>query len=126
MAADTTYDFISMACYVLAAFLYCGFLGIVSQFEYRHKKKKYPLTDETCLERLAKKNGQSEYDVFLAASANWHISDNQAKSDFKTYLKSGIMPYYLRDFVRQHKHDVENDDQPDLLFRNNQPPACPG
>jgi len=126
MFAETSYDLILMVLYVLGAFLYCTFLVIVSQFEYYYKKKKYPLTDEACLNRLAKKYDLSEYAVFLAAGKNWHISEKQADSGFKTYLKSGVMPYYVRDFVRVHKHEVENGAQPILPLKNNHPPACPG
>jgi hypothetical protein len=121
-----TYDVVLSGLYVLAAFLYCTFLIIVSRLEYYYKKKKFPLTDDACLERLAKMYGLSEYTVFLEAGKNWNISEKNANSGFKTYLKSGVMPYYVRDFVRQHKHEVENCAPPNLPYKNSHPPTCSG
>ncbi len=126
MFAETIYDFILMGFYVLVAFLYCGFLVFVSRVEYHYKKNKYPLTDEACLERLAKKRGLSEYAVFLLAAHNWNVSEQQARTGFKIYLKTGDIPHYVRDFVRQHKQEIENNDPPYFPFRNSPPPACPG
>lgn len=126
MFVEITYDIILSGLYVLAAFLYCTFLIIVSRFEYYYKKKKFPLTDDACLERLAKKYGLSEYAVFLEAGKNWNISEKKANSGFKTYLKSGVMPYYVRDFVRQHKHEVENCEQLNLPYKNSHPPTFSG
>ncbi len=126
MPADTTHDFYTMAIYILAAFLYCAILVIIDRLEYRYHKKKKTLTDEACLGLLAKKYGISEYVIFLAAAQKWNISEKRASLAFGTYLKTEVLPYYVRDFVRQHKYEVENYKQPYLPFRNNQPPACPG
>lgn len=126
MLADTTYDFFTMVIYILVAFLYFAFLVIIDRLEYRYHKKKNPLTDEACLGLLAKKYGISEYVIFLVAAQKWNISEKRANLAFRTYLKTEVLPYYVRDFVRQHKYEVENYQQPYLPFRNNQPPACPG
>ena len=126
MFAETTYDFYLMGYYILLLFGYCAVLIIVSRIEYHHNKKKHPLTDEACLELLAKKYGLSEFALFLQAAQNWDISERQARRNFKMYLTNGDIPYYVRDFIRQHKHEVDNIDQTLLPFRNDQPPACPG
>lgn len=126
MFAATAYDFYLMMYYILMVFIYFAFLFLVSRIEYHVNKKKYSLTHEICLERLAKKYGVSEFTLFLRAALNWNIPEKEAKSNFKSYLANGDIPYYVRDFVRQHKDEVDYADHPPIPFRNKQPPACPG
>ncbi|MFO8086064.1 MAG: hypothetical protein R6U27_17275 [Desulfobacterales bacterium] len=111
MFSETTYDIILSAGYILAALFYCVFLQFLAKVEYFYKKKKSVLTDETRLENLSKRYGVSEYAFFLIAADQWRISEKQAKAAFKTYLKNGHIPYYVRDFLRHHPHETENDDK---------------
>jgi hypothetical protein len=94
------------AIYLLGALFYCIFLQILARMEYRYKCKKNLFPDEMCLEKLARIYGISEYTFFCAAANKWHISEQQMKAAFRTYLICGDIPYYVRDLVRHHKKEM--------------------
>ena len=116
------YDILISFAYLLGALIYCVFLQVLSRFEYHYKITNKPLSDEACLEKMSRIYGISEYMVFLAAATQWHISEKQTQSAFKNYLRRGDMPYYVRDFLRQHKHEIEKSGYFIFPFKNHQPP----
>ena len=60
------------------------------------------LSDEENFTRLARESGCSEYDLFQRAAENWHIQRDKVEQDFKSYLHSGILPYYAKDYSRRY------------------------
>ncbi len=57
--------------------------------------------DEDRLAMLARKQGKSEYDIFVEAAAGWGISGERIEQDFNDYLLRSIIPHYVRYFLRQ-------------------------
>jgi hypothetical protein len=102
------------AIYLLGALFYCVFLQILARWEYRYKIKKNLLSDEECLEKLARIYGLSEYALFCVAADKWGISEKQMKAAFRNYLKCGDIPHYVRDLVRHYKTEIANHDKPDF------------
>ena len=65
-----------------------------------------PETDEEVLARLAGIRKCSELDIFRLAGIEWRVSGNRVEDDFKQYLTGGLLPHYVRDYVRKHRpHD---------------------
>jgi len=69
--------------------------------------RRTPLTDEEILNHYARSKGISEYDVFGMAAPNWSVNATEVEADFKAYLQEGILPHYVRDFIRKLRK--END-----------------
>ncbi len=75
-------------------------------FEVMRRLDKYwanrtPLSDEERLWNHARNQGISEHEVFKRAAAGWSRNPEIADADFKAYLKSGILPHYVRDYLRK-------------------------
>lgn len=85
-----------MILYPLAALAYFELLRRLD----RRWAKRRPLTDEEVLAHHARNAGISEYDVFHLAAPHWSVSRTRAEEDFETYLKKGLLPHYVRDYVR--------------------------
>ena len=82
---------------ILAALLY---------FEVMRRLDNYwanrtPLTDEERLWNHARSRGVSEHEIFIRAAANWSLSVDHADTDFNAYLKTGMLPHYVRDYLRR-------------------------
>ncbi|MEJ2313701.1 MAG: hypothetical protein P8Y85_02775 [Nitrospirota bacterium] len=75
---------------VLAASLY------VIEARLRKRKKE----DSDLLFEMARRSRCSEYDIFISAAKEWAIPEDRIDEDFKAYLLEGVMPFYVRAFVR--------------------------
>lgn len=88
-----------MLLYLLAALLY---FEVMRRLD-RYWANKTPLSDEERLWNHARKQGISEYEVFKRAAATWSLASDHAEADFHAYLKIGILPHYVRDYLRKLK-----------------------
>ena len=79
----------------------------------RNERRTRFISDEEYLASMATGMNCSEYDLFLVAAKKWHVSILQIEDDFKHYLIDGILPHYVRDFVRKNRSadDVEKNDK---------------
>lgn len=82
------------------------FLAAIAYFEVMRRLDNYwsnraPLTDEERLWNHARNHGISEYEVFKHAAERWAIGPQTAETDFNDYLKTGMMPHYVRDYLRK-------------------------
>ncbi len=59
------------------------------------------LTDAEYLCSMARYRETSEYELFKVAAREWRLPVGRIESDFKRYLLTEIMPYYVKDFVRK-------------------------
>ena len=83
-------------------------LAVLAYFELLRRldarwARKMPLSDEEFLSFYAKTQGISEFDVFKRAAPNWSVGAPQVQEDFKAYLQQGLLPHYVRDFIRKTK-----------------------
>ncbi len=97
--------------YVVAALVYILVLRRIDRAE-RRRMNRQPLTDTQCLARLALIRNSSEYDIFHAAAQDYHIPDHRPDRDFRTYVQKGDLPYYVRDYVRKRRSEIDPDYQP--------------
>jgi hypothetical protein len=88
--------------YPLAALAYFELLRRLDRYWMRRK----PLTDEEILGYYAKSNAISEYDVFKRAAPDWSVDPSEVEADFRAYLQEGVLPHYVRDFIRKLKKET--------------------
>ena len=69
--------------------------------------KAKQLSIDEYIAKMARLSECSEYDVFQAAAEEWQISKSKVESDFKHYLLQDDIPFYVKDFVRRYKSDVD-------------------
>ena len=60
-----------------------------------------PADDDELLSRLAGMGNRSEYDLFSIAARKWRLPASTVKEDFRRYVLSGDLPYYIRDWLRK-------------------------
>lgn len=87
--------------YPLAALAYFELLRRLD----RRWTRRTPLTDEEILGHYAKSNAISEYDVFKRAAPDWSVNPSAVEADFRVYLQEGVLPHYVRDFIRKLKEE---------------------
>ena len=91
-----------------AVFLYIEFLKHLN-FRYAAHRT---VTDEEYLALIARSRSTSEYDVFHVAAETWHIGNAQVDGDFNQYVTEGVMPHYVRDYVRRVRKEAGSLDIP--------------
>ena len=96
-----------MLAFPLAAVLYFHLLRYFDNLYYAKK----PLTSEEYLAWLARLSQRSEYDLFFISAEEWNVPKPTIEEDFKDYLRDGIMPYYVEDFVRKARKELNNPTQ---------------
>jgi len=81
-------------------------LAALAYFELMRRLDRYwanrtPLSDEERLWNHARNQGISEHEVFKRAASGWSLGPQTADADFNAYLKTNIMPHYVRDYLRK-------------------------
>lgn len=85
-----------------------AFIAALAYFEVMRRLDKYwanrtPLSDEERLWNHARNQGISEHEVFKRAAEGWSLGPRKADEDFTTYLKTDMLPHYVRDYLRKLK-----------------------
>ena len=63
---------------------------------------------EDDLYKMARITGASGYEIFQKSAAEWPVSDSMMEKHFKEYLRHQATPYYVNDFIKKHKQQVDN------------------
>jgi hypothetical protein len=82
-----------------------SYFQLLRYLDRRYARKK-PFTDQEYLMNLARFMKCSEYDIFMEAAKPWQVSKQHVEDDFKKYLLSEQIPYYVADFIRKVGKDV--------------------
>ncbi len=88
-----------MLLFILAALLYFELMRLLDKYW----ANRTPLSDEERLWNHARNQGISEHEVFKRAAATWSLSPDHADAAFNAFLKTGILPHYVRDYLRKLK-----------------------
>jgi len=65
------------------------------------------------LQLITQVTGISVYDTFCKSAEDWRVSADRIDQDFKIYLSSQSVPFYVKDFVRKSQKHI------DELYRGN-------
>ena len=97
--------------YSLETLLYLIFIALVLYgfhlIDLRYKGPQ-PVTIADYLFKLARIIHVSEHAIFHEAALKWPVSEKMVEQDFKKYLLEQTIPYYVNDFIRKHKHYLDN------------------
>jgi len=77
--------------------------------------KKKPVSDSDRLFLLSRNRGCSEYDLFFKAAEHWNFSTLKVEEDFRGYLLSGHIPFYVNDYCRKSPLDPRSESSQDIL-----------
>jgi hypothetical protein len=78
---------------------------------YLRSTQKNSQTDNLVIENYLQKitliAGISVYDTFCKSAEEWRIPADRIDRDFKIYLSSQSVPYYVKDFVRKGQTHID-------------------
>jgi hypothetical protein len=76
------------------------FAGL-SYLNNRHSRTAFISNDEF-LTSLAMVRQCSVYELFQSSGVEWRFSNSKIETDFKSYLKTGHIPHYVVNYVKQN------------------------
>lgn len=62
---------------------------------------------EDYLYKITLVTGFSVYDTFCKSAEGWRVSADRIDQDFRTYLSSQSVPFYVKDFVRKSQKHID-------------------
>jgi hypothetical protein len=77
------------------------YFAALAYFDNRHSKQAF-ITNDEYLSSLAIIRQCSVYDLFVCSGVDWKFSNSKIDSDFKAYLKTGHIPHYVVNYVKQN------------------------
>lgn len=91
---------------VILLMLVMLYFAALSYFNNLHSKNAF-ITNDEYLNSLAIIRKCSVYDLFMNSGVDWRFSNSKIDSDFKDYLKTGHIPHYVVNYVKQN---IRSDD----------------
>jgi hypothetical protein len=78
---------------------------------YLRSTQKNSQSDQVVIENYLQKitliAGLSVYDTFCKSAEEWRVPADRIDRDFKIYLSSQSVPYYVKDFVRKGQKHID-------------------
>lgn len=62
---------------------------------------------EDYLQKITLVTGFSVYDTFRKSAEEWRVPANRMDRDFRIYLSSQSVPFYVKDFVRKSRKHID-------------------
>lgn len=84
----------------------CGLAQLLMRAQSTAVRCQAPTTEDY-LYKIARVTGKSEYDIFCKSAENWPVSPEMINKDFKDYLMHHTVPYYVNDFIRKNKDQID-------------------
>jgi hypothetical protein len=66
-----------------------------------------PIAIDDYLQKITRVTGISAYDTFCISAEEWRVSADRIDQDFRRYLSSQSVPYYVKDFVRKGQKHID-------------------
>jgi len=66
-----------------------------------------PATLPDYIYKIARVTGTSEYEVFCKSAEHWQVGREAIERDFHAYLAQQAVPYYVTDFIRRNKAQID-------------------
>jgi hypothetical protein len=66
-----------------------------------------PIAIDDYLQKITQVTGISAYDTFCKSAEDWRVSADRIDRDFKIYLSSQSVPFYVKDFVRKSQKHID-------------------
>ena len=65
------------------------------------------ITMDDYLLKITRVTGLSAYDTFRISAEQWHVPADKFEQDFTKYLASQKVPYYVKDFIRKSRAQID-------------------
>ena len=66
-----------------------------------------PITTDDYIQKITRVTGLSAYETFRISAEEWRVSEDRIDQDFRRYLSSQRVPFYVKDFVRKSQTHVD-------------------
>jgi len=63
---------------------------------------------EDYLQKITLVTGFSVYDTFCKSAEGWRVSADRIDQDFRIYLASQSVPFYVKDFIRKSQKHIDD------------------
>jgi hypothetical protein len=73
----------------------------------RKNSQSDQLVIESYLQKIALTAGISVYDTFCISAEEWRVPADRIDRDFKIYLATQRVPFYVKDFVRKGQKHID-------------------
>jgi len=70
-------------------------------------KQDDSISIENYLQKITHITGFSSYEIFRRSAEDWNVPADRIERDFKMYLSSLTIPYYVKDFVRRGQKHID-------------------
>ncbi|MGD9043932.1 MAG: hypothetical protein PVG06_09480 [Desulfobacterales bacterium] len=74
--------------------------------------QSHPITTDDYIQKLTQATGIRTYETFCISAEEWRVSADRIDQDFRRYLSSQSIPFYVKDFIRKDQTHI------DELYRN--------
>ena len=81
------------------------------RYQLRRLDKSNQISIDDYLQKITQATGISAYDTFCKSAETWRVSAARIERDFKIYLATQTLPFYVKDFIRKNQKPI------DELFR---------
>ncbi|MEJ2285513.1 MAG: hypothetical protein P8X85_18205 [Desulfobacterales bacterium] len=59
------------------------------------------------LQKITRVTGISAYDTFCKSAEEWRVPADRIELDFRIYLSSQSLPFYVKDFIRKSQEHID-------------------
>ena len=66
-----------------------------------------PVVIDDYLQKFTQVTGISAYDTFYISAEEWRVSTDRIELDFRRYLSTQSLPFYVKDFVRKGQKHID-------------------
>jgi hypothetical protein len=94
-----------------AALLIGCLAGLFIRRRPQHSRSSLTQSNEL-LTTLSSSTGISEYELFRNAAEAWNVSAERIDEDFRRYMASHRLPYYVTDYARKNRFQTDRLIQP--------------
>lgn len=67
----------------------------------------HPITTDDYIQKITQVTGISAYETFCISAEEWRVSADRIDQDFRRYLSSQSVPFYVKDFVRKGQKHID-------------------
>ena len=92
---------------VVAAVVLVWWLVRTYLFKTQDNSEIDSIAVENYLQKITQATGISVYETFCKSAEEWSVSADRIEKDFKRYLSSQSVPYYVKDFVRKSQKPID-------------------
>lgn len=96
-------DALSAVC--LVVLLWSLLRALLRQAPENSRTGQIPMDDY--LRKITRVTGHSAYDTFYKSAEGWPVSKERIERDFRIYLASQSVPYYVKDFIRKSQKHID-------------------